>query len=129
MPGVYGPILAMDKGLWVEKDVQSYGVFMSSSDPNKPGGGGALVLGHGFMGKLDPPAIHLSDANIQNLVLYSEDLSNVSWVGYGGNKNNITLANGANDIVGPDGTNKNSLKIETSVSGDVLVAINLLVQA
>ena len=116
-PGTYGPFLAIDQGIWVEKDIQSYGVFMSSTDPNKPSGGGAIMLGHGFQGTLDPPAIYLSDSTIQNLVSYSEDLSNAVWTGYSGNKNNITLANGSNDPVGPDGSNKNSLKIDTSVSG------------
>ena len=46
----YNPILAIDKGLWVEKDVQSYGVYMSSSDPAKPSGGGAIVLAMDFRG-------------------------------------------------------------------------------
>ncbi len=64
---VYQPMIAMDRGLWVEKDVQAYGAFFTHSDPGKHAGGGAILIGHGLTKDPndkndDPPRITLTDS-------------------------------------------------------------------
>ena len=68
----YQPMIAMDRGLWVEKDIQAYGALMTNSDPVKGTGGGAVVIGHGFYGSASyPPCIWLSDSSFDTLHIYS----------------------------------------------------------
>lgn len=70
--GKFSPIIATDHGLWVEKDIQTYGALFTSSDPGKGTGGGAIMMGHGFFGDVNfPPCIVLSDANFDELHLFS----------------------------------------------------------
>jgi len=57
----YYPILATDHGLWVEKDIQTYGALFTNSDPGKSSGGGAILMGHGFTGATADPEIRLMD--------------------------------------------------------------------
>jgi len=57
----YIPFLATDFGLWVEKDIETYGALMTTSDPAKGVGGGAILIGHGLDGPNDPPHIQLTD--------------------------------------------------------------------
>ncbi|HUK84285.1 MAG TPA: hypothetical protein VLU95_00335, partial [Candidatus Acidoferrum sp.] len=113
-PSTYNPILALDQGLWVEKDVQTYGALFSSTDPGKPAGGGAINLGHGYTGTLAPPSINLVDSGLINLILDSEvfGIADSYWSGYGGNKNNITSG-----FLSPDKVNYTAQKIDTSVAG------------
>jgi hypothetical protein len=69
---VYQPIIATDRGLWVEKDIQAYGALFTSSDPGKGTGGGAVLIGHGFYGNQNfPPCIVLPDSGFNTLHLYS----------------------------------------------------------
>jgi hypothetical protein len=54
------PMLVADKGVVVEKDFQTFGFVGTTSDPQKGTGGGAILMGQGFMGKYCPPEIGLS---------------------------------------------------------------------
>ena len=67
-PDNYIPFIATDFGLWVEKDIYTYGAIMTTSDPYKsvsPGyGGGAIIIGHGFTAAHPQPQIDLSDSEI-----------------------------------------------------------------
>jgi hypothetical protein len=69
-PNIFNPILAIDQRLWVEKDVQTYGMFSTTSDPAKGSGGGAILMGHGFEGASDPPKIVLTDNGFPELYIY-----------------------------------------------------------
>lgn len=73
----YNPILATDHGLWVEKDIQTYGALFTTTDPIKlargEGGGGAILMGHGFSGPTDPPKIILTDSSYPTLHLRKSD--------------------------------------------------------
>lgn len=60
-PNNYLPILATDHGLWVEKDIQTYGALFTSSDPGKGSGGGAIMMGHGFKSATAHPEFILTD--------------------------------------------------------------------
>lgn len=60
-PSVFSPILAIDQGIWVEKDIQTYGMLSTTSDPMKTTGGGAIMMGHGFQSADDNPQIVLTD--------------------------------------------------------------------
>lgn len=62
----YIPFLATDFGLWVEKDIETYGALMTTSDPAKGVGGGAILIGHGLDGANDPPHIQLTDYAINS---------------------------------------------------------------
>ncbi len=55
------PFLATDFGLWVQKDIETYGALMTASDPISGSGGGAIEIGHGFTSTTDDPKIILSD--------------------------------------------------------------------
>ena len=59
--GDVDPILATDHGLWIEKDIQTYGVLFTNSDPAKGDGGGAILMGHGFTSSDDEPQFTLLD--------------------------------------------------------------------
>ncbi len=63
-PSNFAPILATDHGLWVEKDIQTYGALFCTSDPWKSYGGGAILLGHGMSGSTNPPRISLIDSDL-----------------------------------------------------------------
>ena len=67
----YQPMIAMDRGLWVEKDIQAYGALMTSTDPGKTTGGGAVFIGHGLNEPNDPPSIIVPDTNYNTLHIYS----------------------------------------------------------
>jgi hypothetical protein len=60
----YAPFIATDEGLFVEKDIQTYGALMTQTDPSKSAGGGAILIGHGFTASSCPPYITLIDSNI-----------------------------------------------------------------
>ncbi len=53
--------LATNYGLWVEKDISTYGALMTATDPNKGSGGGAIQMGHGFTSTVDEPQFILTD--------------------------------------------------------------------
>jgi Chaperone of endosialidase len=53
--------LATNYGLWVQKDIETYGAFMTASDPSRGSGGGAIQIGHGFTSTTDDSAIILTD--------------------------------------------------------------------
>lgn len=77
-PGSYNPMLVIDQGLWVEKDIQTYGMLATNSDPHKGWGGGAIVIGHGLTGSMDPPKMVLTDAGWSTLyVYYSPNFSTI----------------------------------------------------
>jgi hypothetical protein len=62
------PFLGTQWGLWVERDIQTYGAIMTTSDPYKsvsPGaGGGAILIGHGMYATTTPPLISLTDSDV-----------------------------------------------------------------
>ncbi|PVX25739.1 MAG: hypothetical protein CW716_07405, partial [Candidatus Bathyarchaeum sp.] len=99
---IYQPIIATERGLWVEKDIQTYGVVMISTDPVKAGGGGAIMIGHGFTGPTCPPEIRLSESDLVNLVSHSENFGNAYWTGYPTNKDNITNNPADDEFKAPD---------------------------
>jgi hypothetical protein len=67
----YQPIIAMDRGLFVEKDIHTYGALMTQSDPVKGTGGGAIMIGHGMFGSNDPPCIVVPDSGYDTLNIYT----------------------------------------------------------
>lgn len=70
-------VLATDFGLWVEKDINTYGAIMTTTDPAKSAGGGAILIGHGLTSANDPPHIQLTDyainSNFGTLYIYKLD--------------------------------------------------------
>ncbi len=76
-PNEYGPLIAIDRGLFVEKDIQTYGALFTSSDPVKGTGGGAVLIGHGFYGNPSfPPCIVVTDSGFDTLYLLSKTYTN-----------------------------------------------------
>ena len=74
IPGMQGSILQLNASLLTRSDVMVYGSIGSQTDPAKlaigEGGGGALLIGHGWLGggsplALSPPLIELMDSGIQ----------------------------------------------------------------
>lgn len=53
------PVLVTDQAFFVEKDFQTHGFVGTTSDPNKQYGGGAILMGQGFIGKWCPPLFDL----------------------------------------------------------------------
>jgi hypothetical protein len=65
------PTLYIDRNLFVQKDISTFGALMTSSDPQNQAygtggvGGGALQMGHGFTASSDMPCITLTDYHYQ----------------------------------------------------------------
>ena len=53
--------LTTNYGLWVQKDIETYGAIMTTSDPSRGSGGGAIEIGHGFTSTTADPTIILTD--------------------------------------------------------------------
>jgi len=53
------PVLVVDKAFYVEKDFSTHGFMSTLSDPQKGTGGGAIMMGQGFLGKHCPPEFAL----------------------------------------------------------------------
>ncbi len=67
------PILACNQGIWVKKDINTSGAFMTNS-PTNGTGGGAVLIGKGFYGNSSfPPCIVLTEQ--QTLYLYTNVVS------------------------------------------------------
>jgi hypothetical protein len=61
------PILACNQGLWVKKDIDASGAFMTNS-PTNGTGGGAVLIGQGFYGSNSfPPCIVLTSQDTLHL--------------------------------------------------------------
>jgi hypothetical protein len=75
--GNYDPKIATDQGLFAEKDIFTYGALFTESDPAKmtggtAGGGGAVLIGHGFYGTSSfPPCIVLPDSGYPTLNIFT----------------------------------------------------------
>jgi hypothetical protein len=54
------PVLATDKGFFVEKDFSTFGFVATTSDPVKGTGGGAIKMGTGLTGPGCPPLFNLT---------------------------------------------------------------------
>jgi hypothetical protein len=68
------PMLSTNYAFFVEKDFESFGHIATSSDPQKQSGGGAIMMGQGWLGEGCPPIFSLtgteilpSDADAQRL--------------------------------------------------------------
>lgn len=60
----HDPVLVVDKAFFIEKDVQTFGFVGTYSDPQKGTGGGAIMMGQGFIGKYCPPELALNGTMI-----------------------------------------------------------------
>lgn len=98
------PHLYVDKGIFVQKDVMTFGAIMTYSDPqNGPDhtggtGGAAIMMGHGFDGITDPPMIVLSDSYLGQTTLSlrqgdNYDISGTLHTGYYPNPAHLDLGN------------------------------------
>jgi hypothetical protein len=99
------PILFIDRGIKGYKDLNLYGFVGISTDEQKIAGGGAIMMGHGFTSSMDPPRISLTDSELVNRILYSENFLNDDWTSYDGSKSNIS-----NGYLCPDNTNNTACK-------------------
>ncbi len=133
------PFLATQWGLWVERDIQTYGALMTTSDPYKsvsPGaGGGAILIGHGLYQTTTPPLISLTDSDIwvdQNnhalgkfdtLHLFMADGSTPAHLDVG----NLTVRGVIN--LNDDNVrlyrDTNSIRVQTPSAGGLIVEQNL----
>jgi hypothetical protein len=101
------PILFIDRGIKGYKDLNLYGFVGVSTDEQKVAGGAAIMMGHGFTGSTDPPRISLTDSELVNQILYSENFLNSVWTSYDGSKTNVTSG-----YLCPDNTNNTAYKFE-----------------
>jgi hypothetical protein len=62
------PVIQTNFAFRVEKDFQTFGFVGTSSDPQKQAGGGAIMMGQGFMGPGCPPIFSLTGT-----MLYADD--------------------------------------------------------
>ena len=61
------PILVIDQGLRVGKDVSAFGFLGTASDPQKGFGGGAILMGNGLEAINEPPVIDLTSVGYTEL--------------------------------------------------------------
>jgi len=94
------PILACNQGLWVKKDINASGAFMTNS-PGGGTGGGAVLIGKGFYGNSSfPPCIVLTEqntlylyTNVVSQTLGNMQLGNLTAAGTITIGSNLTVAN------------------------------------
>lgn len=75
------PGLQIDRGVMALKDLNMYGFVGMTTDPQKVAGGSAILMGHGFISSTTPPRLSLTDSELVNQVLYSQEFLNSVWIG------------------------------------------------